>query len=151
MAYLYAWAGAPWKTQQRVRQILDTMYADTPDGLIGNEDCGQMSAWYVLSALGLYPVDPAGAYYVDRLAALREGDRRARGRPAPGGAGGERVGREQVRPVGDARREAATRAWLRHDELLAAGEIAFVMGPQPNREWGASEADRPPSMSDPRD
>jgi putative alpha-1,2-mannosidase len=55
VAYLYTYAGAPWKTQERVRQVLDTLYGDTPDGLPGNEDCGQMSAWYVLSALGLYP------------------------------------------------------------------------------------------------
>ena len=54
MAYLHAFAGQPWKTQQRVREILDTMYAARPDGLIGNEDCGQMSAWYVLGALGFY-------------------------------------------------------------------------------------------------
>jgi len=52
VAYLYTYAGAPWKTQEKVRGILDTMYDDTPEGLSGNEDCGQMSAWYVLSALG---------------------------------------------------------------------------------------------------
>jgi predicted alpha-1,2-mannosidase len=59
MAYLYNYAGQPWKTQQRVRQILDEMYQNRPDGLSGNEDCGQMSAWYVLSAMGFYPVTPA--------------------------------------------------------------------------------------------
>ncbi|MDD3642863.1 MAG: GH92 family glycosyl hydrolase, partial [Candidatus Krumholzibacteria bacterium] len=54
MAYLYDYAGMPWKTQERVREIMETMYGDTPDGLCGNEDCGQMSAWYVMSALGFY-------------------------------------------------------------------------------------------------
>ena len=58
--YLYAMAGQPWKTAERVRQVLATLYHAAPDGLSGNEDVGQMSAWYILSALGFYQVDPAG-------------------------------------------------------------------------------------------
>lgn len=58
IAYLYNYAGTPWKTQEKVHQILTSFYKNSPDGLIGNEDCGQMSAWYVLSALGLYQVCP---------------------------------------------------------------------------------------------
>jgi predicted alpha-1,2-mannosidase len=58
ITYLYNYAGEPWKTQKLVRQILDEFYKPEPDGLIGNEDCGQMSAWYILSALGFYPVSP---------------------------------------------------------------------------------------------
>lgn len=58
MAYLYNYIGKPWKTQQRVMQIMNDFYKNAPDGLIGNEDCGQMSAWYVLSSMGLYPVCP---------------------------------------------------------------------------------------------
>ena len=64
MAYLYNYISKPWKTQQRVRQIMDEMYNNSPDGLIGNEDCGQMSSWYVLSALGFYPVTPGSDMYV---------------------------------------------------------------------------------------
>jgi predicted alpha-1,2-mannosidase len=63
-AYLYSYAGAPGKTQDRVRQIRNSLYDNTPGGLCGNEDCGQMSAWYVLSALGFYPVNPADGTYV---------------------------------------------------------------------------------------
>lgn len=63
MAYLYNYAGQPWKTQRYVRQILDEMYANRPDGLSGNEDCGQMSAWFVLSSMGFYPVVPGDATY----------------------------------------------------------------------------------------
>lgn len=62
--YLYAYLGAPYKTQERVRQILEEMYAHAPDGLSGNEDCGQMSAWYVLSAMGFYSVCPGNTQYV---------------------------------------------------------------------------------------
>jgi len=63
IAYLYNAAGVPTKTQQQVRSILDSKYADRPDGLAGNDDCGQMSAWYVMSALGFYPVTPGIAEY----------------------------------------------------------------------------------------
>ncbi|MDP2876164.1 MAG: GH92 family glycosyl hydrolase, partial [Holophaga sp.] len=64
MAYLYSFAGQPWKTQAMVRRILEEFYRNDPDGLIGNEDCGQMSAWYVLSALGFYSVTPGSNTYV---------------------------------------------------------------------------------------
>jgi predicted alpha-1,2-mannosidase len=63
IAYLYNYAAEPWKTQRYVRKILDEFYKPTPDGLIGNEDCGQMSAWYVLSASGFYPVAPGSEFY----------------------------------------------------------------------------------------
>ncbi|MCT4644060.1 MAG: glycoside hydrolase family 92 protein, partial [Carboxylicivirga sp.] len=63
MAYLYNYAGKPWKTQEIVRHITNDLYADTPAGICGNEDCGQMSAWYVLSAMGFYSVCPGGDYY----------------------------------------------------------------------------------------
>ena len=148
VAYLYAWAGVPWKTQERVRQVLDTLYDDTPEGLAGNEDCGQMSAWYVMSALGLYPVNPAGAFYVIgsplfTKATLDLGDRRRLVVRAAGASPANRYVQSATlggRPL--------TRAWVGHDELLAAGEIAFVMGDRPNPAWGSAEADRPPSMSD---
>jgi predicted alpha-1,2-mannosidase len=65
IAYLYAAAGKPAKTQKMVRQIMRTLYNNTNAGLCGNEDCGQMSAWYVFSALGFYPLNPAdGKYYI---------------------------------------------------------------------------------------
>jgi hypothetical protein len=64
MAYLFTYAGAPSKTQERTRQILNEMYSDRPDGLSGNEDCGQMSAWYVMSAMGFYQVAPGNPEYV---------------------------------------------------------------------------------------
>lgn len=63
MAYLYHYVGKPWKTQRLVRQIMDSLYKSGPEGLPGNEDCGQMSAWYIWSALGLYPVTPGSPFY----------------------------------------------------------------------------------------
>lgn len=64
ISYLYNFVGEPWKTQHRVNQILKTFYNHTPEGLIGNEDCGQMSAWYVFSAMGFYPFNPADQNYL---------------------------------------------------------------------------------------
>jgi predicted alpha-1,2-mannosidase len=61
--YLYNWTGEPWRTQETCRKIMDEMYGDTPDGLCGNDDCGQMSAWYIFSALGFYPVCPGSNWY----------------------------------------------------------------------------------------
>lgn len=63
VAYLYNWVGQPWKTQERVRKILKMQYKPTPDGLGGNDDCGQMSAWYMFSSLGFYPVSPGSEEY----------------------------------------------------------------------------------------
>ncbi|MDR0891439.1 MAG: GH92 family glycosyl hydrolase [Mediterranea sp.] len=64
VAYLYALAGRPERTQELIREIFDTQYKNKPDGLCGNDDCGQMSAWYMLSAMGFYPVNPVSAEYV---------------------------------------------------------------------------------------
>ena len=64
VAYLYSYAGQPWRTQARLKQIMDTQYADRPDGLAGNDDVGQMSAWYVFTALGFYPVAPGSGEYI---------------------------------------------------------------------------------------
>lgn len=64
VTYIYALAGRPWRTQELIREIFDTQYRPVPDGLCGNDDCGQMSAWYMFSAMGFYPVDPVSARYV---------------------------------------------------------------------------------------
>jgi putative alpha-1,2-mannosidase len=64
IAYLYAWTAAPWKGHALVRRIVRDFHADQPAGIIGNDDCGQMSAWLVLSTLGWYPVVPASGHYV---------------------------------------------------------------------------------------
>ena len=71
--YLYCYAGQPWKTQSRVHQVMKTQYGDKPESLSGNDDCGQMSAWYIFSMLGFYPVCPASDYYVIGSPAAEEG------------------------------------------------------------------------------
>jgi predicted alpha-1,2-mannosidase len=64
VSYFYALAGKPWKTQELIREVFDRFYLSKPDGLCGNDDCGQMSAWYVFSAMGFYPVNPVNGEYV---------------------------------------------------------------------------------------
>jgi predicted alpha-1,2-mannosidase len=144
MAYLYACAGAPHKTQALVRRLRDEMYAARPDGLVGNEDCGQMSAWFVLSALGFYPATPGLPEYVlgtplfDKATLVLESGRRfalvAR-RPSPRAAYVHAV-RLNGRPY--------SRAVLPHDVILAGGELLFELGERPSS-WGTREEDRPRS------
>ncbi len=145
IAYLYSFAGAPWKTADRVREILETRYGDGPDGLAGNEDCGQMSAWYVLSALGFYPVNPVGGVYVLGSplfpeAILDVGGGRTFTIRAPGVS-------ERNRYVQSARLNGRpyTKAYLLHSDLVKGGVLELVMGPEPS-DWGTARQDRPPSV-----
>ena len=142
MAYLYAFAGKPWKTQARVRQIMDELYSAKPDGYCGNEDCGQMSAWYVLSALGFYPVTPGLPEYVIGTPLFPEATiRLENGKQftikAPGTSSTNRYiqsatlnGEDHGTPV------------LRHDTIMAGGELILTMGPKPST-WGSDGYVRP--------
>jgi predicted alpha-1,2-mannosidase len=146
IAYLYAYTGAHHKTQARVRMLLKSMHRAEPDGLAGNEDCGQMSAWYLMSALGLYAVDPVSGVYVfgsplfDRvqlqLAAGRTLVIEARNN-AP-----EHSYIQSVRWNG----RAYSRVWISHAELSSGGHLVFELGPKPNPAYGAALEDRPPSF-----
>ncbi len=145
MAYLYAWAGQPWQTARRVRRILDGLYTDRPDGLPGNEDCGQMSAWYVFSALGLYPVIPGSTQYVLGTSLfplarihLQEGHTftlHARGTSRR---------RPYIRSAALDERPL-TRSWLEHGELLAGDDLHLQMGATPGLDQGIGPRDRPAS------
>jgi len=136
IAYLYDYAGAPWKTQQRLKQIMDSQYAPRPDGLSGNDDLGQMSAWYIFSALGFYPVTPASDVY-------------AIGRPFVARAAihlpSGKVFTISASPMDDAHPyvgavtlngTALARPFLRHVQILAGGELHFTMQARPGRARG---------------
>ena len=144
VAYLYAYAGQPWKTQAMVRRLLREQYRDARDGLSGNEDCGQMSAWFVLSALGFYPVDPVSGHYVlgsplVRSAELEVGQGRVL-RIVAHRNNARNVFVQRVRWNG----EPYTRSWMAHAVLAAGGTLEFEMGPQPNTAFGSAPGDRPP-------
>ncbi len=146
VAYLYAYTGAHHKTQARVRMLLKSQHQAAPDGLAGNEDCGQMSAWYVMSAMGLYAVDPVSATYVFgsplfRKAVLSVGDGRRLTIEAPKTS-------EQNLYIQSVTWNGApySRSWIAHADLIGGGQLVFDMGPEPNLAYGAARGDRPPSF-----
>ncbi|MBB3910561.1 GH92 family glycosyl hydrolase [Sphingomonas desiccabilis] len=144
-AYLYAFAGAPWKTQAMVRRLLTEMYKDDPDGVIGNDDCGQMSAWFVFSALGFYPVDPVSALYVFGSPLFDEAEVSVgEGRTLRVRATGNAPGNPYVQSV-RWNGKRWSRNWISHAELQKGGSLEFEMGPRPSR-FGTAKADRPPSF-----
>jgi predicted alpha-1,2-mannosidase len=129
--YLYNWTDKPWKTQERVRMICETMYADAPDGLCGNDDCGQMSAWYLFSALGFYPVCPGSEDYaigspLVKYAEIDMGHRRNLEiiveNQSP-----ENVYVQEVSLNGTPIQDFN----LRHREIARGGKLVFVMGSTP--------------------
>jgi predicted alpha-1,2-mannosidase len=148
MAYLYSYTGRPWKTQERVREIMDGLYGAGPDGLCGNEDCGQMSAWYVLSALGFYPVTPGSDIYVigTPLFPRTEIDL--------GGGKSFVIEAGGVSSVDIYIRSAMlngipyTKSYLRHADIIRGGTLIFEMGPEPDMEWGTGEGNLPMSSID---
>ena len=129
IAYLYNKAGAPWKTQQRIHHILNTEYNDTPGGLSGNDDAGQMSAWYMFSAIGFYPVCPATPYYYigtpsfDKVTFNLENGRKFE--IVAEGVDDENFYIQQVDLNGK------SGYYLSHDDLLKGGKLSFRMGNSP--------------------
>jgi hypothetical protein len=149
VAYLYNYAGAPYKTQQRVRGIMDAFYSDTPVGAPGNNDAGQMSAWYVFSAIGFYPVNPAGGIYVIgsplvRKATIRLDKSRYGGRTFTVIADNNSAQNMYVQSA-TLNGKPFQKTWFTHDQLLAGGVLRLKMGPTPNVNWGKDMASRPPS------
>ncbi|MCW0202670.1 MAG: GH92 family glycosyl hydrolase [Rhodanobacter thiooxydans] len=147
IAYLYDYAGAPWKTQARLKQIMDSQYAARPDGLSGNDDLGQMSAWYVFTALGFYPVTPASdEYAIGRPFVARATIRLGHGRSFTVSAAPLDDAHPYVGAV-TLNGKPLERSYLRHGEIVAGGELHFTMQAQPDRTWGDSAAARPAAMS----
>ncbi|MDE2315825.1 MAG: GH92 family glycosyl hydrolase [Xanthomonadaceae bacterium] len=142
IAYLYDYAGAPWKTQQRLKQIMDTQYGITPDGLAGNDDLGQMSAWYIFTALGFYPVTPASdVYAIGRPFVPRAVLHLENGRTFTIVADHLDGAHPYVGAVFLDGKPLA-RPFLHHGEILAGGELRFVMQAEPNKHWDAATGAR---------
>ena len=132
IAYLYALAGEPWKTAEKVRYIMEEFYHDDPDGVIGNEDAGQMSAWYVLSSLGFYPVFPASTEYVFGSPLFEKATLHL-----PGGKSftvktennsPENIYIQHVELNG----EEHNKMTITHQDIMNGGVLKFVMGKAPN-------------------
>ena len=131
--YLYAWTSQPWKSQYWLREIMNRMYRPEMHGLGGNDDCGQMSAWYIFSALGFYPVCPGtdqyiiGAPYLPLMKVSLPGGRTLEVR-APGVSDKNRYVRRVF-----LNGEPITRSYLTHSEILEGGLLEFEMAPKPDR------------------
>ena len=147
IAYLYNYAGQPWKTQARVRQIMDQFYKAEPDGLIGNEDCGQMSAWYVLSAAGFDPVTPGSQVYAIGSPLFPEVHLNLENGKsfvikAPG------ADRNIYIQAATLNGKPYSKSFLLHDDLMAGGELVLQMGARPNPRWGTGAGNEPVSRID---
>ena len=142
--YLYCYAGAPWKTQKFVRQIMRTWYSDQPLGLPGDDDNGATSAWFVFSAMGFYPVCPGRPHYVlasplfEECEIDLEGGRTFRIVARNASALNKYI---QSATLNDA---SLDRPWFDHSTLVRGGTLNLQMGPEPNKRWGSSPEAAPP-------
>ena len=147
VAYLYEYAGAPWRTQERLKQIVDSQYRPTPDGFEGNDDLGQMSAWLIFTSMGFYPVTPGSGQYVI-------------GRPFVDKAVINLPSGKHFTVTADNLSEAnryvghvflngkpLERTYITHEEIERGGNLRFVMQAAPNKGWATKVSERPYSMT----
>jgi len=146
--YMYCYAGQPWKTQERIHQIINTMYKPEPHGLCGNDDCGQMSAWYIFSVLGFYPVTPGSNQYVigspcvDKAEINLENGKKFKiiaEDPSP-----QNIYIKKLILNGF----EINRSYITHDEIVNGGELKFVMSNKPNINWATDDKSLPYSMTE---
>ncbi|MGC2580812.1 MAG: GH92 family glycosyl hydrolase, partial [Acidobacteriaceae bacterium] len=143
--YLYSFAGAPWKTQERVRRVA-RLYNNTPAGVPGNDDCGQISTWFVFAALGFYPVNAVTGVYVLGSPLVNRAALRVPGTGTTFTVIAENNSEQNVYVQSvELNGKPLTRSWIKHAEIVAGGELRFRMGREPNKAWGSTAADRPPS------
>ncbi len=153
VAYLYNAAGMPWKTQTRVRQIATSLYDDSPAGICGNDDCGQMSAWFLFSAMGFYPVDPVSEVYVlgsplVNKVVLHPDPRFYHGRSFTMIARDNSPSHPYIQSA-TLNGRPLTHSWISQADIVSGGTLELVMGAQPNKQFGLTTQDRPPGMRNP--
>lgn len=143
MAYLYNFVNQPWKTQKRVRMIMDELYSHLPDGLSGNEDCGQMSAWLIMSAMGFYPVSPGlpeyiiGTPWFPEMEIFLENGNVFR-------ITANNVSKHNFYiQSATLNGESYTKSWIAHEDIMQGGHLHFEMGRKPNKDWGSRDEDIP--------
>lgn len=143
IAYLYPFAGQAWKTQKLVHQILNSLYHNNPDGLTGNEDCGQMSAWAVMSAMGFYPVTPGTDEYVigtpwfSKVTINLENGKKFIIKANGISANNFYIRSAKLNGVN------YSASFLKHADIMNGGELVFSMSNTPNKIWGTGENNEP--------
>ncbi|WP_395339153.1 GH92 family glycosyl hydrolase [Ningiella sp. W23] len=150
MAFLYNYIGQGYKTQERVRQILTSFYGDDENGLDNNEDMGQMSAWYIMAALGIYPVDPSAKQYIltsplHSYASLNLED----GKRFTITTDKDPMSNPYIERVTLNGKDYA-QAYITHETILAGGELVFYVNDTPNKQWAASSENWPVRLNEPR-
>jgi predicted alpha-1,2-mannosidase len=149
IAYLYNYAGKPWRTQERIRQIMDTLSSDTPQGLAGNDDVGQMSAWFIFSSMGFYPVAPGdlsyaiGAPQLPFIALTL-----ANGKTFTVKAHNLSSTHKYIRSA-RLNGKPLERSFITHADIMAGSTLEFEMSETPNTSWATSQKARPASLSNP--
>ena len=143
IAYLFNYAGEPWKTQREVRHIMDTEYLNSPGGLSGNDDAGQMSAWYLFSALGFYPVCPGTPYYIIGSPSFEEVTLHLENGKQftikAKGASSENIYISSVKLNG----KIYNKNYLSHSDIMNGGCLEFIMSNEPDKNWGSAKESLP--------
>jgi predicted alpha-1,2-mannosidase len=145
--FMYNYTKAPWKAQQQVRRILAGEYTDGPGGLSGNDDAGQMSAWYIFASMGFYPVDPVSDVYLlcspifDRVAIK-----------LPGGQSLEIITHKESQDAiyissVKLNGKVYTKNYIRYNAIVQGGKLEFYLKNKPNKTWGTKIADQPKGLS----
>ena len=150
-AYLFDYAREPWKTQEYVNEVETKFYYNKPDGLCGNDDCGQMSAWYVFSAMGFYPACPSDNYYVIGTPVVKEATiHLGNGKVFTMKAKNASPENKYIQSV-TLNGKKWDKTFIPFDAVSNGGRLVFVMGDKANKEWGTSESNIPPSISRPEE
>lgn len=147
--YLYNYAGQPWKTQQRIRMLMDLWYDVTPQGLAGDEDGGATSSWYVFNSMGFYPQNPASAIFdigspIFEESTINVGGGKTFVIEAKGASAKNKYVQSAV-----LNGKVWDKPWMKSSDITGGGRLTLVMGPRPNKNWGSAPGDAAPSMSAP--
>ena len=134
--YLYSFVGQQWKTAEKVDYILSHMYSDLPDGLQGNEDCGQMSSWYIFSALGFYPVNPSdGMYFFGRPIFDKAVLKLPENKKFEIYVNNNSLQSKYIQSV-ELNGQPYSKLYISHKDIIDGGTLVFNMGEQPNKQFG---------------
>ena len=136
MPYLFTVAGQPWKTQQYVNEVMTTMYSDKPDGLINNEDLGQMSAWYIFSALGFYPLAPGDLVYQIGAPNYKQADINLENGKTFTVIGKNKSDKNIYIQEVFLNGKSYYKTYINHQDIMSGGVLKFVMGPKPKKVLG---------------
>lgn len=146
VAYMYNYAGEPWKTQIEVRKLLDNEYNNSPGGLSGNEDAGQMSAWYVFSSLGFYPVCPGTHYYMIGTPLFAKAEIRLPNNKSLTIIANHVSRRNCYIQSMKYNGMAYSKNYITHYMIMHGGTFVYEMGDKPNKEWGTKPVDCQPNL-----